>query len=91
VFFANIIKGDTCMEDFFGGSRDRIEQVLEEEYEIEETDTVPEIPDLPFRNKGGPIETSVLFADLRGCMHACRGTVIEIQEEQEWKWKKLIN
>jgi len=51
------------MEDFFGGSQDRIDQVLQEEFEVPEIKTIPEIHDLPFIN--GFIETSVLFVDLK--------------------------
>lgn len=72
-FLANIINGDMCMEEFFRTSRSRIGQVLEDEYEIIETDTVPEIPDLPFRNRAGLIETSVLFVDLRGSSDLTEG------------------
>jgi len=61
------------MEDFFRESRDRIEQVLQEDFEIEEINAIPDIPDIPFRNKGGLIETSVLFVDLRGSSDLTEG------------------
>jgi len=64
-------KGDIKMEDFFGGSRDRIDQVLQEEFEIAEIKTIPEIQGLPFRN--GFIETSVLFVDLKGSLDLTEG------------------
>jgi len=54
------------MEDFFEESRDRIDQFLQEEIEVAEIKTIPEIHDLPFRK--GFIETSVLFVNLRGSL-----------------------
>jgi len=56
-------KGDMELEDFFGGSQDRIDQVLQEEFEVAEIKTIPEINNLPFRN--GFIVTSVLFVDIK--------------------------
>jgi len=53
------------MTEFFRDSLTRIDQVLQEDFEITDARTVPEVSDLTFGSTGKLIETSVLFVDLR--------------------------
>ena len=44
---------------------EEINTILNEKFKIEETDTVPEVADLSYDNKGKLLETAVLYIDIR--------------------------
>lgn len=53
------------LKDLLDEISEEIHTILDEKFEIEETETVPEVADLSYDNKGKLLETAVLYIDIR--------------------------